>query len=80
MVGNNLLRYLRRINQAVTMRTSTTSSKETSVVEIDSTLLFQRLIKIAENNSDYYESAFVFELYRVHSSLFDTIGLPRKAN
>ena len=64
----------------MTMRTSTTSSKETSIVEVDSTLLFQRLIKKAENNSDYNESAFVFELYSVHASLFDTIGLPRKAN
>ena len=81
MVGKSLLQItFRKTDQAVTMRTNTTPSKERSIVEVDSTLLFQRLIKVAEINPDSIENVFAFEMCSVPASLFDTSGLPRKAN
>ena len=47
---------------------------------MDSTLLFQRLIRIAEHSPESLEDAFAFELCSVPASLFDTSCLPRHPN
>ena len=70
----------KRDDQVTTMRMNSRSGKEKAVVEVDSTLLFQRLIRIAEHSPGSLETAFSFELCGVPASLFDTGGLPRHPN
>ncbi|KAL8614362.1 hypothetical protein ACOMHN_007700 [Nucella lapillus] len=62
------------------MAQKTTSKASADLVYVDSTLLFQRLVKVAELTPGILEDAFVFELSNVPRSLFDSNGLPRQAN
>eukprot|EP00745_Piridium_sociabile_P030472 TRINITY_DN50548_c0_g4_i3.p1 TRINITY_DN50548_c0_g4~~TRINITY_DN50548_c0_g4_i3.p1 ORF type:complete len:817 (-),score=203.09 TRINITY_DN50548_c0_g4_i3:38-2488(-) len=81
MTGKNALDItLKKKDQAVTMAQKTKSKASGDLVCVDSTLLFQRLVKVAEFTPDILEDAFAFELSNVPTSLFDSNGLPRQAN
>ena len=81
MIGQNAsdITFKRR-DQAVTLALKTNSKASDDIVYVDSTLLFQRLLKVAEVTPDMLQNAFAFELSNVPASLFDSTGLPRRPN
>ena len=81
MIRKNLQQVkFKRDDQVTTMRMISKSGKEKALTQFDSTLLFQRLIRIADHSPGSLEIAFSFELCGVPASLFDTGGLPRHTN
>ena len=81
MIGKNLLQVkFTKESQVITMKMDTKSGKEKAVAQIDSTLLFQRLIRIAEHCPESLEEIFAFELCSVPASLFDSNCLPHHPN
>ncbi len=61
------------------MAIKTNSTANEYKVYVDSKLLFQRLVKVAECTPYILEDIFIFELSYVTVSLFVKTGLPRKA-
>ena len=81
MIGKNALEItFNRKHQVVTMATKTAVKINGETIQVDPSLLFQRLVKVAEATPTLLASAFCFELSNIPTSLFDTSGLPRQAN
>lgn len=70
---------LKRQDQAVTLAIKSCVSIGGKTIHIDLTLLFQRLLKIAEINPETLPASFDYELTNVPTSLFEPSGLPREA-
>ncbi|KAL8580054.1 hypothetical protein ACOMHN_065103 [Nucella lapillus] len=66
-------------NQAVTLATKTTISVQGEAKNVDPTLLFQRLVKVAQTSPEFLPSCFHYELINIPKSLFEPSGLPREA-
>ena len=81
MIGKNALEItFNRKHQVVTMATKTAVKINGETIQVDPSLLFQRLVKVAEATPTLLASAFCFKLSNIPTSLFDTSGLPRQAN
>ena len=65
-------------NQAITLAQKTAVKVHDDTIVIDPTLLFQRLIKVAETTGSLADY-FSFELTNIRTALFDTSGLMRLA-
>ena len=62
-------------DQVVTLTNKDKVTSETEPIPFDSTLLFQRLVKIAESSPETVPSAFEYELTNIPTSLFEPSGL-----
>ena len=81
MIGKDALEVtFKRKHQVVTMVTKSAVKVNGDTIAVDPSLLFQRLVKVAETTPTVLVSAFCFELSNIPTSLFDTSGLPRLAN
>ncbi|KAL8576695.1 hypothetical protein ACOMHN_025170 [Nucella lapillus] len=69
----------KKCNQAVTLATKTTISVQGEAIHVDPTLLFQRLVKVAQTSPESLPSCFHYELTNIPTSLFEPSGLPREA-
>ena len=75
MVGKIALEisFRKKKSQAVTMALKGTLSKPNEeLTHVESMLLFQRPVKIAENTPDCLEDAFAFEMSNISPYLFDS--------
>ena len=68
--------------QVVSMasKTPTSMAENWNAVQVDSALLFQRLVRVAELTPNVLAEAFSFELSNIPTALFDSSGLLRQAN
>ena len=80
MIGKNALEItFNRKHQVVTMATKTAVKINGETIQVDPSLLFQRLVKVAVATPTVLASAFFFALSNTPISLFDTSGLSRHA-
>ena len=70
----------RKVNQAVVINTHNHPKAINKEMQVDSLLLFQRLITVRNFTGQDGHILFKYELCTVPASLFEANGLPRKAN
>ena len=69
----------KRQDQAVTLATKSSVTTQGETINVDPTLLFQRLVHLAEKNPESLASVFQYELTNIPTSMFEPSGLPREA-
>ena len=80
MIGKNALEItFKRKHKVATRATKSAVKINGDTIQVDPSLLFQRLIKVAEATPTVLASAFFFALSNTPISLFDTSGLSRQA-
>ena len=62
-----------KVKRVTTTRTNSKSGREKAVAEVDSPLLFQKLIPIAEHSPESLETALSFELFGVPASFLTLV-------